>query len=258
MLRSPNACPVRWETFVPCAARYRFVDTQRGIARKEIMNIKGIIFDLDGVIVFTDHYHYLAWKGIADEMGIYFDGTINNRLRGVSRMESLEIILENYHGTPLSEDEKVALAEKKNNFYRELLQEMSPASVAPEVRSTLQTLRERGYKLSIGSSSKNTKTILERVQLTDAFDAISDGTNITRSKPDPEVYLKTAEKLATDVTQCLVFEDSIAGATAAISAGMRTCVVPQIKQPNTFVRQNAFKVYRSLEDIYSDMEDLTA
>ena len=121
--------------------------------------IKGIIFDLDGVIVFTDHYHYLAWKKIADEAGIYFDATINNRLRGVSRMESLEIILENHQGKPLSDEEKIALAERKNSYYRELLHRMSPASVAPEVRSTLQTLRERGYKLSIGSSSKNTKTI---------------------------------------------------------------------------------------------------
>ena len=184
------------------------------------MNIKGIIFDLDGVIVFTDRYHYLAWKKIADEMGIYFDETINNRLRGVSRMESLEIILENYHGAPLSDEKKVALAEKKNNFYRELLQEMSPVSVAPEVRSTLQTLRERGYKLSVGSSSKNTKTILERVQLTDAFDAISDGTNITRSKPDPEVFLKAAQFLGLEPKECAVIEDAFAGIDAACAAGM--------------------------------------
>lgn len=184
------------------------------------MNIKGIIFDLDGVIVFTDHYHYLAWKQIADEMGIYFDETINNRLRGVSRMESLEIILENYSGTSLSGEEKVALAEKKNNFYRELLQEMSPDSVTPEVRHTLQTLRDRGYQLSIGSSSKNTKTILERVQLTDAFDAISDGTNITRSKPDPEVFLKAAQFLGLEPKDCAVIEDAFAGIDAACAAGM--------------------------------------
>ena len=184
------------------------------------MNIKGIIFDLDGVIVFTDHYHYLAWKKIADEMGIYFDETINNRLRGVSRMESLEIILENYHGAPLSDEEKVALAEKKNNFYRELLQEMSPDSVTPEVRYTLQTLHDRGYKLSIGSSSKNTKTILERVQLKAAFDAISDGTNITRSKPDPEVFLKAAQFLGLEPKDCAVIEDAFAGIDAACAAGM--------------------------------------
>ena len=184
------------------------------------MNIKGIIFDLDGVIVFTDHYHYLAWKKIADEMGIFFDETINNRLRGVSRMESLEIILENYHGAPLTDEEKAALAEKKNNFYRELLKEMSPDSVAPEVRTTLQTLRDRGYKLSIGSSSKNTKTILERVGLTKAFDAVSDGTNITRSKPDPEVFQKAAQFLDLNAEDCAVIEDAFAGIDAACAAGM--------------------------------------
>ena len=184
------------------------------------MNIKGIIFDLDGVIVFTDHYHYLAWKKIADMMGIYFDEIINNRLRGVSRMESLEIVLENYHGPALSEEAKTALAEKKNAVYRELLQEMSPESVASEVRSTLKTLRERGYRLAIGSSSKNAKTILNRVGLTDAFDAISDGTNITRSKPDPEVFQKAAQFLGLDEKSCAVIEDAFAGIDAACSAGM--------------------------------------
>ena len=184
------------------------------------MKTKGIIFDLDGVIVFTDHYHYLAWKQIADEMGIYFDETINNRLRGVSRMESLEIILENHHGSALSGEEKLALAEKKNNIYRQLLQEMSPESVAPEVRTTLKTLRDRGYKLSIGSSSKNTKTILARVNLTDAFDAISDGTNITYSKPDPEVFLMAAQFLDLETESCAVIEDAFAGIDAACAAGM--------------------------------------
>lgn len=184
------------------------------------MDIKGIIFDLDGVIVFTDHYHYLAWKRISDEMGIYFDETINNRLRGVSRMESLEIILENYHGPELSNERKMALAEKKNSFYRELLQDMNPDSVAGEVRTTLKTLRERGYKLAIGSSSKNTKTILERVNLIDAFDAISDGTNITKSKPDPEVFLKGAQFLGLVPDTCAVIEDAFAGIDAACAAGM--------------------------------------
>lgn len=184
------------------------------------MNIKGIIFDLDGVIVFTDHYHYLAWKMIADEMGIYFDEAINNRLRGVSRMESLEIILENYHGAALSNGEKAALADKKNNFYRELLQEMTPSSVERSVRTTLQTLRDRGYKLSIGSSSKNAKTILARIDLADAFDAICDGTNITRSKPDPEVFQKAAQFLELDAENCAVIEDAFAGIDAACAAGM--------------------------------------
>lgn len=182
------------------------------------MNIKGIIFDLDGVIVFTDRYHYLAWKKIADEMGVYFDETINNRLRGVSRMESLEIILEN--GPVLTDEEKNRLAERKNCIYRELLREMSPSSVTAEVRQTLQILRDRGYKLSIGSSSKNAKTILERVALTGAFDAISDGSNITRSKPDPEVFQKAAEFLGLETENCAVIEDAFAGIDAACAACM--------------------------------------
>ena len=155
--------------------------------------MKAFIFDLDGVIVFTDKFHYQAWKKMADEMGIYFDETINNRLRGVSRAESLEIILERYEGEPLSAEKKAELMEQKNNTYRELLATMTPADVSDEVRETLKTLRERGCKLAIGSSSKNAKFILEKVELLNAFDAISDGNNITHSKPDPEVFLKAGE-----------------------------------------------------------------
>lgn len=184
------------------------------------MNIQGIIFDLDGVIVFTDHYHYLAWKRIADEMGIPFDETVNNRLRGVSRMESLAILLERYHGPELTADEKASLAERKNRCYRELLQNMSPDSVAPEVRTTLRTLRDRGFQLAIGSSSKNAKTILSRTGLTESFDAVSDGTNISCSKPDPEVFQKAAQFLGLSAKNCAVVEDAFAGIDAACAAGM--------------------------------------
>lgn len=157
--------------------------------------MKAFIFDLDGVIVFTDKFHYLAWKKMADEMGIYFDETINNRLRGVSRAESLEIILERYEGPALSQEKKAELMEGKNNTYKELLGGMTPDDVTDEVRNTLAELHNRGYKLALGSSSKNAKFILEKVELLGAFDAISDGTNITKSKPDPEVFLKAAEFL---------------------------------------------------------------
>ena len=158
------------------------------------MKYKGIIFDLDGVICSTDHYHYLAWKALADRLGAYFDETINNRLRGVSRMASLEIVLERYNGT-LTEEEKLAAAEEKNNTYRELLKQMTPADLSDEVKTTLDALRAKGLLLGIGSSSKNTRFILSRIGLGDYFDKISDGTNITRSKPDPEVFLKAAEYL---------------------------------------------------------------
>lgn len=181
---------------------------------------KAIIFDLDGVLVFTDHYHYLAWKKLADRLGIYFDEDINNRLRGVSRMASLEIILERDTGWELSLKEKTALAEEKNGYYRELLRQMTPDSVAPQVRETLSRLRGRGYRLAIGSSSKNTRTILERTNLLDAFDAVSDGNNITRSKPDPEVFLKAAQFLGVCPQACAVVEDARAGIDAALAGGM--------------------------------------
>jgi len=182
--------------------------------------MKAIIFDLDGVICFTDKYHYMAWKEMADELGVYFDEKINDRLRGVSRMDSLEIILEKYTGKTLTEEEKEHLAEKKNTTYRNLLEKMTPSDVTDEVRKTLAELRKRGYKLSLGSSSKNAKFILEKIDLMDAFDAISDGTNIKKSKPDPEVFLKGAEFLNELPGDCLVVEDAIAGIDAAKSGGM--------------------------------------
>lgn len=182
--------------------------------------MKAFIFDLDGVIVFTDRFHYQAWKRIADRMGIYFDEAINNRLRGVSRMDSLDIILERYEGAPLSREKKEELAEEKNAFYRSLLKNMTPADVEQEVRDTLDELRRRGYRLSLGSSSKNAKFILERVGLLDAFDAISDGTNISRSKPDPEVFLKGAEFLGVEPAECVVVEDAFAGIDAAKAGNM--------------------------------------
>ena len=184
------------------------------------MTVKGLIFDLDGVIVFTDQYHYKAWKQMADEKGIYFDQEINNRLRGVSRMESLEIILERYEGEPLSDEDKQKMAEEKNEIYKKLLEQMTPADVSDEVKETLDELRKRGYLLSIGSSSKNAKYILERTGIMDKFDAVSDGTNITRSKPDPEVFLKAGEFLEEDPANCVVVEDAYAGIDAAKAAGM--------------------------------------
>ena len=156
---------------------------------------EAVIFDLDGVIISTDEYHYQAWKALADELGVYFDRTINNRLRGVSRMESLDIVLERAKKeyTPA---EKEAMAEKKNGIYKELLKNMSPKDLSDEVKDTLDTLRNRGYLLAIGSSSKNAPFILERIGLSGYFDAVSDGNNIQRSKPDPEVFVKAAEMLS--------------------------------------------------------------
>ena len=180
---------------------------------------KAVIFDLDGVICFTDRFHYQAWKALADRLGIYFDEKINDRLRGVSRMASLEIILERATEA-YTQEQKEAFAEEKNNTYRELLKNMSPADLTDEVKNTLIELRSRGYKLSIGSSSKNTKFILERIGLGDFFDAIADGTDITHSKPDPEVFLCSAKKIGMDPADCAVVEDAKAGIQAAKAAGM--------------------------------------
>ena len=182
------------------------------------MKYQGIIFDLDGVICSTDRYHYQAWKKMADGIGVYFDEVINNRLRGVSRMASLEIILERGKER-YTDEQKAALAEQKNELYRELLMQMSPADLSDEVKSTLDALRAGGLKLAIGSSSKNAKLILGRIGLGNYFDAISDGTNITRSKPHPEVFLKVAEILGLAPGRCLVVEDARAGVEAAAAGG---------------------------------------
>ncbi len=184
----------------------------------------GVIFDLDGVICFTDHYHYLAWKTVADKLGIYFDEVINNRLRGVSRMESLEIILEKYD-KPLTEEEKTALAEEKNGVYKELLKNMTENDLSDEVRETLNTLRSCGLKLAIGSSSKNTQFILERIGLKGFFDAVSDGNNIKNSKPDPEVFLKAADFIGEKPENCLVVEDAYAGIDAACAGGFDSAAI---------------------------------
>ncbi len=184
-----------------------------------------VVFDLDGVICHTDKYHYRGWKSVADDLGIAFDETVNNRLRGVSRMESLEIMLETYDGEPLSDERKLELATIKNDRYRVMLADMSPADLDPSVRVTLDDLRSRGLKLAIGSSSKNAKFILERIGLGTYFDAISDGTNITRSKPDPEVFLKAAEFLGVDPARCVVVEDAVAGVEAGAAAGMYTVAI---------------------------------
>ena len=189
------------------------------------MKYKAVIFDLDGVICTTDEYHYQAWKKMADSMGIYFDRTINNRLRGVSRMESLEIILEQYHGPALSEERKVELATMKNDIYRESLHQLSPADLSAEVKNILDTLRADGLKLAIGSSSKNTKFILGQLGLGDYFDAVSDGNNITRSKPDPEVFLKAAQMVGLAPADCLVVEDAVSGAQAGHAGGFDVACV---------------------------------
>ncbi len=180
---------------------------------------KGIIFDLDGVICHTDQYHYKAWKIIADELGIFFDQKINNKLRGVSRMESLDIILEEGN-VKLSDEDKEVLATKKNDAYRTYLNDMSPVDLDPKVLETLKELKAMNLKMAIGSSSKNATFILEKLGLSHFFDAVIDGNSIKESKPNPEVFDKARSALQLEKEECVVVEDAFSGIEAAKNAGM--------------------------------------
>lgn len=180
---------------------------------------QAVIFDLDGVICSTDKDHYLAWKEIAEEIGVDFDETVNNRLRGIGRMDSLEILLGD-RSREFSEEAKQEMAERKNAFYRNSLQKMTPQDLDPEVLKTLELIKAQGIKIAIGSSSKNAKLILRQLGLENYFDAVSDGTNITHSKPDPEVFLKASDYLGIEPQFCLVVEDAQSGLEAAAAANM--------------------------------------
>lgn len=184
------------------------------------MSKRAVIFDLDGVIVSTDEFHYEAWKQMAEDEGIYFDKKINERLRGVSRMESLEIILERSE-TLYTLQKKEDLAERKNNYYRNLLNTLSEMDILPGVMNVLKALKELGIKIAIGSSSKNKPFILERIKLDGYFDAVADGNEIKYSKPHPEVFLLAAAKLGMDAFECVVIEDADAGIEAANAGGMK-------------------------------------
>ena len=198
------------------------------------MKYKGIIFDLDGVICSTDEYHYLAWKDLADRLGIPFDRERNNLLRGVSRMASLEIILEKSDKT-YTDEEKAAFAEEKNTTYRQLLGRMSPADLSDDVKTTLEALQKTDLKLAIGSSSKNTPFILERIGLSGFFDAVADGNCITHSKPHPEIFLKAAEMICLHPADCLVVEDAHAGVEAAVAGGFDCASIGDAKDDSRAV-----------------------
>ena len=202
--------------------------------------MKAVIFDLDGVIVTTDDCHYRAWKKMADEEGIYFDREINERLRGVSRMASLEIILERTSKV-YTDEEKLALATRKNCYYVEFIQELTPADILPGVIENIDALKVNGIKVAIGSSSKNTPIILKQIGLSTYFDAVSDGNNITKSKPDPEVFVKAADMLGIPYNECMIIEDADAGIQAGKAAGMKTLAVGNA--------QGGDYTYQSLADV---------
>lgn len=205
--------------------------------------VKACIFDLDGVIVDTAKYHYLAWKRLASELGFEFTEKDNERLKGVSRMESLEILL-SVGGIKIDDPKrKEELAEKKNNWYVEYISKMTKDEILPGVKEFLELLKNNGVKLAIGSASKNTMTILNRIGLANFFDAIIDGTKITKAKPDPEVFLKAAEEMNIDPKDCCVFEDAVAGIEAAKRAGMKVIGVG-----NPEILKDADKVVSSLQN----------
>ena len=183
-------------------------------------SIKACIFDLDGVIVDTAVYQYKDWKRFADERGINFTEHDNERLKGVSRVRSLEIILE-LGGVTKTETEQQELATRKNTWYVEMINRMTPAEILPGAKQFLETCRAAGIKTALGSASKNSSTILDKINMAYLFDAIVDGNHVSKAKPDPEVFLKGAEALGVEPAECVVFEDAIAGVEAGINGGMK-------------------------------------
>lgn len=181
---------------------------------------KGLIFDLDGVVVDTAKYHFQAWKKLADELDIPFSKEDNERLKGVSRKASFEIILE-IGKRDMSQEEKEFYCEKKNNVYVSYIQQLDESEILPGVKEFLTDAREKGYKIALGSASKNSLLILNRLGISGLFDAIVDGTKVSRAKPDPEVFLKGAQELKVSCENCIVFEDAQAGIEAAHNAGMK-------------------------------------
>jgi len=184
------------------------------------MKIEAALFDLDGVVVFTDKYHYLAWKELSDENGWSFSEEINHGCRGVPRMESLEVILR-HNKVELTPAQKTIFADRKNRRYVELLQTINQDDIYPGVVAFLQNLRSKGLKIGLCSSSRNAKLVLENLNLAQWFDAVVTGDEIAKAKPDPEIFLTGACRLGVDPSACVVFEDAPAGIDAALAAGMK-------------------------------------
>jgi beta-phosphoglucomutase len=210
---------------------------------------QGAIFDLDGVLVDTAKYHYLAWKRLAGELGFDFTETDNERLKGVSRIRSLEILLEVGHYS-MNGEEKAAAAEKKNAWYVEYLRTLDESALLPGSREYLEQLRGEGIRIALGSASKNAPLILGRLGIAPFFDAVIDGNRVSRAKPDPEVFLMAAEALKLPPASCVVFEDSLAGIQAAAAGGMRVIAVGKPE-----LLPGAALYIASLKDMLDDARD---
>lgn len=219
--------------------------------------IKGLLFDLDGVLVDTAKYHYVAWKDIAEELGIDFTEKDNERLKGVSRMDSFNIILE-IGGKEMSEEEKLHYTTKKNDVYLSYINKLEKEELFPEVEEFLIDARDKGYKIALGSASKNSSIILERLGITKYFDAIIDGNSVSKTKPDPEVFIKGAEALGLANKECVVFEDSFSGIEAAHNADMLAIGVgTEENLPEADILIDDFIGVR-IADLLKRLEDKTA
>lgn len=191
--------------------------------------IKAAIFDLDGVIIDTAHYHYIAWKRLASEFNINLTIEQNERLKGVSRMRSLEIILE-LGNIQLSEEEKEKLAARKNAWFIEYIESIRPEEIFPGVKDLIQAMREKGLKIALASSSKNAPRVIELLKIAHMFDTMVDGTMISHTKPHPEIFLLAAARMGVSPVDCVVFEDAEAGVAAALAGGMKCVGVGSTEQ----------------------------
>lgn len=185
------------------------------------MSLKALVFDLDGVLTDTAKYHYLAWKKLADELGYYFDEDINELLKGVSRINSFEIILEKNNATDkFTAEEKENLANKKNEYYKEMIEQLTPDDILPGIVTFITDARNNGVKCAVASISKNASRVLELLEISDLFDYIADAALVKKPKPDPEIFLTCANALGFDPSECIGVEDAQAGIESIHSAGM--------------------------------------
>lgn len=206
--------------------------------------VKAIIFDLDGVIVDTAHYHFLAWKRLGKELGVELTEAENEKLKGVSRMQSLQIILD-LGKIQLAKERKEAFANRKNEWFVEYVEAMKPDEIFPGVKQLITAIRKKGIKVALASSSKNAPRVVELLGISDLFDVIVDGSMIIDTKPDPEIFLLSAQKLGIQPKDCVVFEDAEAGVEAAIRAGMKCVGVgsDNLRKANKVVAKTAdFKI----------------
>ncbi len=213
--------------------------------------IKACIFDLDGVLVDTAHYHFLAWKRLAKDFDYELTEEINEELKGVSRMKSLEIVLK-HANVSLENQKKELLADRKNGWFTEFVHNMNPNELYPGVRELFSRLRRDNIKIALASSSKNAQTIIEILGIQNEFEAVVDGTMIVHSKPDPEIFLLAASKLNVSPADCVVFEDAEAGVEAALAAGMKCVGIG-----NPMKLKEANRVVNAIQNFnYSDLQKI--